>query len=91
MLEPDVDDDDLRKNKRALAGMSEPATSKLEQVLRCIYDMLSRKVISTPKDPVGVLLYGVVRSLSPFLPAAAAHPCARRERMTSRRARLERN
>ncbi|KWU42341.1 Ku DNA-binding complex, Ku70 subunit [Rhodotorula sp. JG-1b] len=34
-----------------------PAKSKLEECLRCVYAMMKRKVISSPKDLLGVLIW----------------------------------
>ncbi|GAA6005858.1 hypothetical protein JCM10207_007252 [Rhodosporidiobolus poonsookiae] len=34
-----------------------PATSKMEECLRCAYSMMKRKVISSPKDLVGIMVW----------------------------------
>ncbi|GAA5988311.1 hypothetical protein JCM10908_002158 [Rhodotorula pacifica] len=41
----------------AITWKGAPARSKLEECLRCVYAMMKRKVISSPKDLLGVLIW----------------------------------
>ena len=50
-----------------------PAKSKLEECLRCVYAMMKRKVISSPKDLLGVLIWNTVRS---FVCSFSFFPCS---------------
>ncbi|GAA5867373.1 hypothetical protein JCM3774_003567, partial [Rhodotorula dairenensis] len=51
----------------AILWKGAPAKSKLEECLRCVYAMMKRKVISSPKDLLGVLIWNTeatVKSMS---------------------------
>lgn len=50
----------------AITWQGRPARSKMEECLRCVYAMMRRKVISSPKDLIGVLVWNTVRPISPF-------------------------
>lgn len=41
-----------------------PARSKMEECLRCAYAMMRRRVISSPKDLVSIMIWNCVRPLS---------------------------
>lgn len=45
---------------QAIVWQGPPAKSKLEECLRCIYAMMKRKVISSPKDLIGILVWNTV-------------------------------
>ncbi|POY71002.1 ATP-dependent DNA helicase 2 subunit 1 [Rhodotorula taiwanensis] len=52
---------------QAIVWQGPPAKSKLEECLRCIYAMMKRKVISSPKDLIGILVWNTadtVRSIT---------------------------
>lgn len=54
-----------RSTQRAVGWKGGPAKSKMELCLRSAYAMMKRKVISAPKDSVGVLIFNTVRSCDP--------------------------
>lgn len=45
---------------QALSGFKSTAKSKMEVTLRTAYAMLKRKVISAPKDMIGILIFNTV-------------------------------
>lgn len=45
-----------------------PARSKLELSLRCAWAMMRRKVISAPKDSIGVVIFNTVSCFNPHGP-----------------------
>jgi ATP-dependent DNA helicase 2 subunit 1 len=59
---------------KEIAWKGAPAKSKLEECLRCVYAMMKRKVISSPKDLLGVLIWNTVRFLFSLLVLCHALP-----------------
>lgn len=58
MLEPNLDLGP--PSTQSVGYKGPPAKSKMEVALRSVYAMMKRKVISAPKDVMGVLIFGTV-------------------------------